>query len=650
MSAERYSISLSGDGSAQLSNPSGGKLFSMPLQAMIEIPGGGTIHTPSMPYSLYRNGSSVTVTGKPGVCGIRNSSFSFTFYETYFTCRLKFSVSDAGKLKGGNRIEYFRGAEIGMRLNTMWQGFCVPKSPKSEEDYLDIFPFATMEGLASPPPMVVGMKFAEGFVSIGLLDFSDATGFGVTHPFMGLAVDALGGDRKFSSGDVYEGPSVAFMFPEDGIGQFREFREILKLENRLPASAAGLEKPDWWKRPAYCTYGDQIMDLQPVLYSDIYWDSPFYTGEWVRKAVINAEKKLGWKGFTVIVDAFWQKRWDTDPAGDPERFPDMRGLVEWLHSRGHKVLLWYSPHIIGDNPELAKIARKYGVTGRYEEKVFPKGSRLIDYTADNAGEYVREICRKFFSDADDCLNADGIKMDFLFAIPPTEKGARYLNPGRGMGMRMIKNYLEMLYSSVGEIKPDALINYSSSDPRLAHLFSMNRLHDTKITPLERERRARLSSLSCPELVIDSDGAIMTCGWVAQTYTAAAIYGTPSLYYVKCFNDGKALPDGDMRTLGRLFKICASRQWGVPEFLGYGRWRLRNKKGDIVGESYPESICWLMTGDREAGVISFADVVKTLNTYGRKILKILPRPEGFRIRKDTVTAKWKAGVEYLVRFE
>ena len=97
-----------------------------------------------------------------------------------------------------------------------------------------------------------------------------------------------------------------------------------------------------------------------------------------------------------------------------------------------------------------------------------------------------------------------------------------------MGLKMVQRYLELFSSAAKAVKPDVLLNYSSSDPRLAHLFSMNRLHDTRVTPLERERRARLSALANPDLLIDSDGAVMMCDWVVHTYVSAAIYSTPAL--------------------------------------------------------------------------------------------------------------------------
>ena len=88
-----------------------------------------------------------------------------------------------------------------------------------------------------------------------------------------------------------------------------------------------------------------------------------------------------------------------------------------------------------------------------------------------------------------------------------EESAKYKDPKQGMGFKVVERYLSLFNAAAKSYKKDVLINYSSSDPRFSHLFAMNRLHDTRLSPLERERRARFSALACPGLLIDSDGAV-----------------------------------------------------------------------------------------------------------------------------------------------
>jgi hypothetical protein len=641
----RIHINLA-SGQSRLYNKKG-FLFEFPMNAWLEAKDG--VRTFGFPLRADIDDFCLTIRDTNPPKPLCEQKYIFDFDVDSFIVRYEATVNGRSGL-APIRTEYFRGPAVGMLLNSMKEGFCVPKAPLSEEDYRNLFPSVSVDGLATPSILNISMKFHHGSFAVGLLDYSDATTFGISCPFMGLAVDAAGGNTVFHPRETYQGPRVLFTFPADGWNSIELFRRQLEKEHQLVDLP---EKPAWWKRPIYCTYGDQIMELQPVLYSDLYWDASEYNEAWVKKAILNAEKQLGYKNFSVIIDAFWQKRWDTDPAGDPKRFPQMRKLIDQIHERGHKVLLWYSPHAIAPGNDLGKIARKFGVVGSYRvrnEALHPQELLLLDYSSDNAPAYLQEVSRRLFGNDADCLNADGVKLDFLFFIPPTESQAPYLNPVNGMGFKMVERYLKLFSSSARAIKQDVLLNYSSSDPRIAHLFGSNRLHDTKISLFERERRARISSLANPDLLIDSDGAVMMTDWVPHTYISAAIYSTPSLYYANLFNDGQHLPKNVMKTLGKLFSICEKRLWGRPVFVTYGCWQLYDKQNNVIGESYQGKLCWLKVSQKELNLICFEDPKVEIDLHGLKVKSILPRPNHLRVKKDKVVADWKPGKIYKIEIK
>lgn len=643
VTAESYKLELDAlTGIGILKNAGGEILFEMPLGVRIEAEGQYLYLSPPLNIRVVKK--SVIINAKQPCSLFSRQEIIFDFQPNAFTFHCRVTVADKSKLTPES-VEYFRDPELGMRLNTLLEGFCVPKAPLSDEDYHNLFPTVSTDGMATPPILNIGLKFYHGFVGIGLLDYSNVTTFGISNPFMSLMVDALGGNLTFHSAEVYQGPKVIFTFPENGWNGIEVFRDKLKDAKQIFPSP---KKAEWWKRPIYCTYGDQIMAHQPVLFSDIYWDSPLYTQEYVRKAVLNAEDQLSYKNFTVIIDAFWQKRWDTDPSGDSVRFPEMRSLINWLHNRGHKVLLWYSPHLVDSISECGKIAHKYGVIGQYKfqnELLHPSELSVIDYSSENAPAYLQAISQRLFGSGKDDLDADGVKMDFLFAIPSTETSAKYSEPQNGMGVKMIERYMKLFSTAAKAVKIDVLLNYSSSDPRISHLFGMNRLHDTKLSPLERERRARVSALACPDLLIDSDGAVMMSDWVVQTYIAASIYSTPSLYYAKYFNDGQKCQKDMMHTLGKLFNMCEERCWGRPEFINYGHWRLWNQDNRVIGESYDGKICWLENGAGKINVICFDDQNTQINLHGKTPNTINPMPHQLQISGDTITANWRGGIVY-----
>jgi hypothetical protein len=636
-------------GLGRLCNSQDNELFTFPLNFRVETVG-RAIHM-SAPFDLAIDERNVRLICIPPDKTMILQELLFTFEEDHFTARFSCRTRVDHSFLKPLHIEYFRDPELGMRLNTMKRGFCVPNAPMSQEDYDNLFPLTSLRGLASPPVLTVGMEFANGYVGLGLLDLSDATSFGVVHPLMGLRVDAKGQNLAIEPGQKYEGPRVVFFFPEDKWTGIMQFRQYLEDEGQL--SAFPIERPSWWKRPTYCTYGDQIMDMQPALYTALYWNSPLYTETWVKQAVERAENRLDDRDFTVIIDAFWQRAWDTDPEPDPARFPHMREMVEWLHDRGHKVLLWYEPHgLDASMPDHGKLARTMGMLSPNTEPAQLVAGlpalTLLDYSVSQAEAYLQEISRKLFGSDPDCLNCDGVKMDFLFLIPQTEQAISHDNPQMGMGFRMVKRYLELFSRSAKNVKPDVCLNYSACDPRVGHLFDINRLHDTKVTYQEPERRARISSLANPNLLIDSDGAVMFAEWFVPTYIAAAIYSTPCLYYADRLNDGLRMSDKDMKTLGLLFKMCSRRYWGKPEFVDYGAWRLRDAQECIIGESYQGKLCWLKTGPNTLNLLCFEDQIFEIDLYHQHAKRITPEPKQMSIKGSKITAIWQGGVTYEIK--
>ena len=649
--ATKYQLDIDlTDALAVLSTASGKCLFEFPLDVRMQI-GRRHVHIRG-PFSARIRKNSVVLQATRPEAVFSSQLLILNFEKDHFTFGYEATVAASRGIRPGT-VDYFRDPELGLRIRHLKEAFCIPDHPVSEIDYRNVFPAASLCGLSSPPVLNIALVFYNGLVGLGLLDYSNATHFGLLNPFseqgdpfLGLRVDALGENLTFANGQTYTGPKVAFTFPSGSWESIACFRRLLQKKKLLTGLSLD-RRPEWWKRPTYCTYGDEIMSFHRTLYTDHYWSAPGYNQEWVRTMVLRAERRLGYRRFSVIVDAFWQRPWDPDPLADPERFPDMRGLIDWLHDRGHKVLLWYAPLVRGKLRGIGRITKQYGIETHSEE--FVGGSKL-DFSSARAGAYLEEICRRLFGSQRPGLDADGVKLDFVAAIGSCEKGTKYTCPRNGMGFAASRRFLELFHAAAKTVKPDVLVNYSATDPRVAHLFGANRLHDTKVTPLERERRARASVLANPHLLIDSDGAVMMSDWVEHTYTAAAIYGTPSLYYIDRFNDGQKLSSRDMRTLGRLMLLSEQRYWGVPEFVDYGSWRLRRADGSVVGESYEGQFCWIQTGRNTAGAIGFRHQKREIDFHDKHIASISPRPGGLEIKNAKAKARWAGGVLYNITFK
>lgn len=646
--AVRYQLTidlLSGLGN--LATGDGNPLFELPFDVRMKTTD-GDMHMPT-PLAAHVKGDQVVLQSQNPTPMCSTQQLILHCFEGYFTVQYRVTVADRRQLIP-TTIHYFRDPELGLRIHHVKAGFSVPDRSDCEIQYYDVFPSVSLQGLASPALLNIALQFHHGVVGMGLLDYPNSVRFGLVSPFaggdefMGVLVDALGGNITLDANDTYTGPELAITFPEDKWTSITTFRQVCTDHKQIVHTGLD-DKPDWWKRPTYCTYGDQIMHLQPALYSDRYWSSPEYTRQWVMDMVSLAERRLGWNEFTVIVDAFWQKPWNPDPVSDAERFPDMRGLVDWLHDRGHKVLLWYAPLACSQDTSCGTIAARHGLKTNYTGFL---GCRYFDFSSHTAKAYLEEIAHTFFSSDSDCLDADGLKMDFLMGVAPPEEGCTYEQPDNGMGIRASRRFLELFSQEARRVKSDVLLNYSASDPRVGHLFGMNRLHDTKVSPLERERRARVSALANPHLLIDSDGAVMMSDWVEHTYISAAIYSTPCLYYVDRFGDDQRLPAKTMNAIGRLCEVCSRRQWGIPQFVDYGSWRSVRPDGSVVAESYDGKMCWLLTANGTAEAICLTDQPqRKLCLHGRRIVSVAPEPEHLEINDDGVSADWSTGQVYTI---
>jgi hypothetical protein len=650
--AESYRLQADlATGRAVLCNASGAELLRFPLDVKL-VHDGATYHMPP-PLRCTCDGTCVTLRGATPAASCTEQRLILDFRDAYFTAGFEADVAPGASLAPGI-VELFRDPEMGMRINHMKHGFCYPDRPDTEAAFFDLFPSVSAYGLASPPMLCMAMEFHHGLVGMGLLDLPRGGRFGVCNPFTtdgdaftGLRVDAPCGQLRIAGGRTYRAPEVAVTFPSDAWASLSVFRDVLARLRPLP-SVDITQRPAWWKRPLYCTYGDQIMELEPALFTDHYWDARGFTQDWVMQKVELARARLGTNAFSVMIDAFWQRPWDPDPRSDPERFPDMRGLIERLHAMGHKVLLWTSPFRHGLKPGVATLARKHGLPtiATPPSDVIEQGG-ILDFTHPSAEPYLRELCKGFFGDEPGSLNADGLKMDFVAHVARPERGDRVSHPENGLGIGFVERFLTLLHAAATDVKPDVLLNYSTAEPRLQHLVGSNRLHDTRFSHRERERRARASALSCPELLIDSDGALMQTDWVGPTYMAAAVYGTPSCYYVDRLSDGERLAERAMRTLGRLFDMCANRVWGMPEFIAYGSWRSHDATGRLVAESHDGKLCWIMQTEGSIKALAFTDHRGAVTFPGNGVEHVTPEPVGMTLSGNRIEATWQGGVVYTI---
>src|SRR5690606_36528052 len=115
------------------------------------------------------------------------------------------------------------------------------------------------------------------------------------------------------------------------------------------ASAQKPQVPEWWLRPSYCGWGDQVSmsmwleGVGPERRANAYCTQGLYE-RWIRR-LDEADVPIG----TVTIDAGWSPTGVWEP--DEERWPDLRGFIARQHERGRKVLLWIATWLCDGMPD-----------------------------------------------------------------------------------------------------------------------------------------------------------------------------------------------------------------------------------------------------------------------------------------------------------
>ncbi|NLD86755.1 MAG: hypothetical protein GX633_00655, partial [Clostridiales bacterium] len=421
------------------------------------------------------------------------------------------------------------------------------------------------------------------------------------------------------------------------------------------------------KNPLICTYGDQLIQDRVGQRID---------EEWVMDFVRTAEEKWGHKNINLIIDDSWQHCQSFQPKSDTARFPDMRALSDKLHERGHKVILWTRPLFDNVLNGFETLSQQYNILTSYSPASampdYYKGSYMIDYTADTARDFLHEICLGLFGSGEGQFDADGVKLDFIGTIRDPSLTDSYSHPEKGIGMRELYLFYKMFSEEARKIKSDVLIDCTVGDPRFEGFITHNRLHDTHAGVEEKELRAKLSTLACPGLIVDCDGALMYSHWLRNHYISAAVYSVPSNYYLNGFQDYRnwnGLPEKDEEwakhhdlddreklDFGALLDMTAYRPDGNPVMDDFGQWRLVTEDGQTNAYSKRgDTVIYYPEREGETGYIfTFRSEAQILPLFGRKISDLTPAPWRDTLQLDYARDRFIThlipGVVYTFRWE
>jgi hypothetical protein len=296
--------------------------------------------------------------------------------------------------------------------------------------------------------------------------------------------------------------------------------------------------PDWWRRPIYCGWGDQVafafktQGVGPERRALAMCAQGLYE-RWV-ELLDDADVPVG----TIIIDAGWSPagRWQPNEV----LWPDLRGFIARQHEQGRKVLLWLATWLWDGLPD--------------EWCTHGDGRPM---TADPTHPAYREQAAAWVTEliSPDGYDADGFKIDQL-AFCPT-RAPRYWGPrfgyywwneeplqqitmaGDGFGIELLHDYQQLIYDAAKAAKPDALVTSSTVHPYFHDTFDMVRIHDMGAVADDlmaaMKARCDLGAAALPGKLIDTDDWIHSDYDKWLTYTSGShVLGVPCIFYAADF--------------------------------------------------------------------------------------------------------------------
>jgi hypothetical protein len=253
-----------------------------------------------------------------------------------------------------------------------------------------------------------------------------------------------------------------------------------------------------------CYYGRMAGD------TDMIWNWGGEAAERVRKveavcnekfirAEVERAEEYGLPFGSIGIDDRWF-RWRGDFEVHEGRFPDMRGLVDWLHGKGLKVILWLTPF---DVERQAQMNLKREWLAGHGAKTKHRQA-FLDYSNPEVQEkWLLPKLQLWLSDEPGCWNMDGFKLDFTADKIPRDIPV-HDRSWHGEEMFLWKWY-QLVYERMKAIKPDSIMLGCATHPYFGQYQDWVRTYDICSTDFREHatRGLRIRHL-CPGPLLSYD--------------------------------------------------------------------------------------------------------------------------------------------------
>jgi len=356
----------------------------------------------------------------------------------------------------------------------------------------------------APHPSAILFKADKEGLFLGTLDLPRSFGlylsiadYRVKHCY--LDYGTLPNGQKLVAGEEFQSPTIR-VFYRDDIGEYEAYTDFgrMLVENGKIPNPAKKKREGWWTEPLYCTWIDQCFGSHTKMLDDLQAQASseelisavsFVNEKLIHRAVAEIEKE-GYPIRTILLDDGWQiSRGQWEPH--PKRFPDLRKLVDELHSKGYKVVVWWNwAEIMPD----AQVDPSHLMAGGQLNR---HNARVRDYSSPlTQEEYLKPLFHKLFSSDPECYNLDGVKTDFLADKVHPDM------PLHDASWRGEENYFfhvtRLFYTELKKHKPDGIHIGCAGNYWLAEYVDINRTYDVSSSDWrEHEERARMLMATTP---------------------------------------------------------------------------------------------------------------------------------------------------------
>ena len=456
----------------------------------------------------------------------------------------------------------------------------------------------------APAPLQVQVDTANGWLGVGLLQVPNASelrverngAVAVNYPLHLLHSIPDSGSGGWSGGMIRFPAFIVTLAPDTSSG-LAEYHAAVAAGGEAPAAAP--QQAAWWHLPIVDTWGAQMAE-------HVIRGSGGFTADWVRGFVAQVQERYGLQRFTLVIDSRWQQELGS-ALPDVTRFggvAGMRSLIDDLHAKGLRVLLWWPMWSTGTPTSGAAAGAEVAA---------------VDPTASGFADTMSGTVTEMLGQGPGDLAADGLKLDWEYAIPRVTT-----DPQLGIGDAALYRYLRVIHTAAHAVRADALVEASAASPQFEDVTDSVRLYDAW-SEQAWDARAAIVAAAEPGVLIDGDGWEATPTDAIAHVLSSTVYGVPALYFGGTWGSGKPMPEATARLLGSVAALAADKGSGSVVTLPGGGWELLSHGRDLAQTLNGETgaVVWSQT----PGGTALGHVVSSV---GGSVLIPLPRQGGVTV--------------------